>query len=115
MQWLIDGALAYQEQGLNPPQAVLEATASYFEDEDTLAQWIAECCETGPDLWDKPTLLFNSWKDFTAAANFIPGPNKDFKSKIEAAGYRYHKTGLRGRHYEGIQIKPSNSNQEGHE
>jgi putative DNA primase/helicase len=107
MQWLIDGTLAYQEQGLNPPQAVLEATESYFEDEDTLAQWVAECCETGPDIWDTTALLFKSWKDFAAAANFIPGSNKDFKSKLEAGGYRYHRTGLRGRHYEGIQVKPS--------
>jgi putative DNA primase/helicase len=109
MQWLIDGALAYQEQGLNPPQAVLEATESYFEDEDTLAQWIAECCETVTEYWDKPTLLFNSWKDFAVAANFMPGSNKEFKSKMEATGYRYHKTGPRGRHYEGIRLNASNS------
>ena len=108
MQWLIDGALAYQEKGLNPPQVVLDATESYFEDEDTLAQWIAECCETDPNLWDKPTLLFNSWKEFAAAANFVPGSNKNFKSKLEAAGYRYHRTGPRGRHYEGIKVKQSN-------
>ncbi len=63
----------------------------------------------GTDLWDKPTLLFNSWKDFAAAANFIPGSNKDFKSKLEAAGYRYHRTGPRGRHYEGIKAKPNHS------
>ncbi len=109
MQWLIDGALAYQEQGISPPQAVLEATESYFEDEDTLAQWIAECCETGPNLWDKPTLLFNSWKDFAVAANFIPGSNKNFKSKLEAAGFGYHRTGPRGGHNEGIKTKSSNA------
>ena len=105
MQWLIDGALTYQEQGLNAPQAVLEATESYFEDEDTLAQWIAECCETGPDYWETPSLLFNSWKRYSTAANLLPGTNKDFKGKLEAAGFHWHRTGLRGRYHEGIRVK----------
>lgn len=105
MIWLIDGVVNYCEHGLNPPQAVLDATESYFEDEDIIAQWIAECCETGTDYWGKSKPLFTSWKDFAMAANFAPGSDRDFKSKTEAAGYRYKRSGPRGRHFQGIQEK----------
>jgi putative DNA primase/helicase len=109
MSWLIDGVVSYCEQGLNPPQAVLDATEGYFEDEDIIAQWIAECCETGPDYWGKSKPLFISWKAFATAANFVPGSDRDFKSKMEAAGYWYNRTGLKGRHFMGIQQKSSYS------
>jgi putative DNA primase/helicase len=106
MRWLIDGAVAYCDQGLNPPQSVLEATEHYFEDENTLAQWMADCCETATEYWETPTGLFNSWKAYASASNFSPGTNKDFKSKLEAVGIRQSRTGKRGRRYEGIKLKP---------
>ena len=65
--------------------------------------------KAGARFWEKPTLLFKSWKDFATESNFIPGSNKDFKSKLEAGGYRCHRTGPRGRHYEGIRLKASSS------
>ncbi len=105
MQWMIDGAVEYQKQGLMPPKSVIEATESYFEDENTIQQWIFDNCEVASEFWETPTRLFNSWKSYAKAANLMPGTNKDFKSKMESTGYRYSKTGLRGRHYVGIKVK----------
>ena len=42
LAWLVRGYLEYQRQGLNPPKAVLEATAKYRRDEDILAPFIEE-------------------------------------------------------------------------
>ena len=109
MQWMIDGVIDYNEQGLNPPQSVRDATQSYFEDEDSLKQWIVDKCETGPDYWASPATLFDSWKTYATAANLKCGTNKNFKSKLESAGYRYMRTGKRGRHYIGIKLKPDYS------
>ncbi len=105
MQWLVDGAAAYHLEGLKPPAVVIEATESYFEDEDLIAQWAGAYCETGKDYWDLTGSLFNSWKQFGISANFRPGSDSEFKKKMESAGYRYHKTGSRGRHYQGIRLK----------
>lgn len=105
LQWMINGVVEYQKQGLRPPQSVIEATESYFEDENTLQQWVTDCCEISPDYWETPTRLFNSWKSYATAANLMPGTNKDFKSKMESTRYRYSKTGIRGRHYIGIKVK----------
>jgi len=79
LQWMISGVVEYNRQGLNPPKAVIDATDAYFQDEDTLQQWIADCCMTEPDYWEPPALLFNSWKRYAKAANLDCGTQKDFK------------------------------------
>ncbi len=107
MRWMIDGVIQYNEIGLNPPKSVIDATESYFEDEDSLQQWISDKCEIGNKCWENPTALFNSWRAYATDANLRCGDNKGFKSKLEAAGYRHARTGQRGRHFEGIKLKPS--------
>ena len=46
LQWMIDGCRQWSETGLNPPGAVRAATEGYLGEEDTLAQWVEECCVT---------------------------------------------------------------------
>src|SRR5579872_7285155 len=44
LRWLVDGCLAWQRDGLPEVDAIREATASYFRDEDTVGQFFeAEC------------------------------------------------------------------------
>lgn len=108
LQWAIDGALDYQKQGLSPPKAVTSATDAYFEDQDILQQWIVDCCDIGPDYWEPPTLLFNSWKEYAKAANLRAGTTSTFKDKLENAGYpQRNSRAMGGRYYEGIAIKPA--------
>ena len=42
LQWMINGCLKWQEIGLVQPEVVKEATSSYMDMEDVLADWIAE-------------------------------------------------------------------------
>jgi P4 family phage/plasmid primase-like protien len=48
LQWMIEGCLLWQRDGLGQPQAVQAATANYLPDQDTLGQWIEECCDAEP-------------------------------------------------------------------
>src|SRR6516165_8725354 len=62
LRWLIDGCLAWQRVGLVRPPVVTEATAEYFEEQDTIRHWIEERCHTGKGgLWCSSTDLFTSW------------------------------------------------------
>jgi putative DNA primase/helicase len=38
--WALQGCLEWQAEGLNPPAAVIEATAEYFDDEDSFGRWL---------------------------------------------------------------------------
>jgi putative DNA primase/helicase len=42
MRWCLDGCLEWQQKGLAPPKIVTDATAAYFEDQDTIKQWIED-------------------------------------------------------------------------
>jgi putative DNA primase/helicase len=41
LRWMIDGCLEWQKIGLAPPKIVTDATNEYFNDQDTLKQWLA--------------------------------------------------------------------------
>ena len=42
LRWMIDGAVAWQREGLGIPSTVEEASRSYLDAEDTLAEFISE-------------------------------------------------------------------------
>lgn len=44
LAWLVQGALAWQRDGLRTPARIVEATQEYRSTEDHFAQFVAECC-----------------------------------------------------------------------
>jgi putative DNA primase/helicase len=108
LRWLIDGCLAWQQKGLSPPIIVQDATAEYFADQDVLARWIEERCETGAGLGYTASGLFKSWKDYAIANGEEPRTTKWFKPQMERLGYRSAKDCelFRGRGFRGIQVRP---------
>ena len=44
LAWVVRGCLEWQERGLDPPPAVIDATKEYRRDEDLLGHFIQECC-----------------------------------------------------------------------
>lgn len=65
LAWVISGAVDWYQGGkiLNEPEAVREATKSYRQEQDTLRDWINECCET-PDQMAE-TLAKELYKSYT--------------------------------------------------
>ena len=47
LAWLVRGCLAWQKEGLKPPDKVKLATEEYRESEDDIARFISECCVVG--------------------------------------------------------------------
>lgn len=65
LSWLVRGCLAWQHEGLRPPETVRLATEQYQHEEDDWARFIAECCVEDPDKRTKASELlkaFNTWK-----------------------------------------------------
>ena len=53
MQWMIEGCLDWQANGLLKPASVLAATEEYFSDQDLFAHWLAEECICEPGNMDR--------------------------------------------------------------
>jgi len=103
LAWMIEGCLAWQHEGLNPPAAVRDATDAYLGEEDSFAQWIEECCTIGNGCWGVGADLWSSWKEWAAANNERPGTRKAFADAMASHGLRPGKSrGARG--YAGVEL-----------
>lgn len=103
LQWAIDGCLEWRRNGLNPPQAVLDATQAYLEAEDSFSTWLDDCCERKPGVWELGSVLFASWKGWAERAGESPGSMKRFAQTIEAHGFDAKRTHA-GRGFSGLRL-----------
>jgi putative DNA primase/helicase len=63
LAWIVRGARRYLAEGLDPPDAIEDATESYRDDENAVGRFITERCEIGP-YTEPPSVLYASWKDW---------------------------------------------------
>ena len=100
LQWAIEGALEWQRIGLRAPQAVLDATAEYFDDEDPHGNWLRERTATAPTTaFINSHSLYEDWREWCGARGEIPGSEKRFVQTLQGRGLERKKqggTGLRG-------------------
>ena len=64
LAWLVRGCLAWQQEGLNPPEQVKMALRAYHKDEDLLASFIDDCCKCGPDLDVQAGKLYSTYQEW---------------------------------------------------
>jgi putative DNA primase/helicase len=62
LTWLVRGCLGWQQQGLKAPANVSSATKEYQADEDTLQQFIDECCVVGASFTVTAQSLYDAFK-----------------------------------------------------
>ena len=82
-----DGCLEWQAEGLNPPAAVIEATAEYFDDEDRFGQWLAECCVRDPMAHETTRDLYAAWSAWAQRCGMSAGTEPKFRSALKARGF----------------------------
>ncbi len=93
LQWMVDGCLAWQSQGLRRPAVVSEATESYLAAEDALARWIEDRCITGVNYRETTSALFANWQQW-ASTNEEPCRSRNSSPSIwkRAASQRRGRT-----------------------
>jgi P4 family phage/plasmid primase-like protien len=107
LHWMVEGCLAWQREGLNPPAAVVEATEEYLKSEDTLGRWLEECCTVGKAEWASSAELWSSWKSWTVRGGEWTGSRKAFVEKLEECGRGFVSAKNKGeRGYRGLSVRP---------
>lgn len=64
LSWMIEGAAAWHECGLDTPQRIAAASREYMESNDDVLAWIEECCKTGPEYESSSRDLYQSFATF---------------------------------------------------
>lgn len=66
LRWCIDGALAWQARGLDVPRSLAAASEAYFDEEDTIGQFLADETQADPHAFtasEDLILRFNQWAE----------------------------------------------------
>jgi P4 family phage/plasmid primase-like protien len=87
LRWMIDGAVRYFNEGLEPSPAVKAATVEYFEENDTIQQWLDERAILGVDFVEKGALAYGDYQEWAHQQGFShPLTRNKFSSKLKAKG-----------------------------
>jgi putative DNA primase/helicase len=104
LTWLVDGHLAWRQYGLCPPAIVTEATDKYREGEDTLGEFLFECCELDDSLRVGSSKLYGVFEEWhhKRVGKFVPSQKK-FGGWMTDKGFEKIKSGTV--HYQGLALK----------
>lgn len=105
--WVVQGALDWMKAGrlVRPPEVQAEGQ-EYKESQDSMADWIAECCVTGESAERVSTdALRSSFNDFANRTGDRPLSQTHFKERMEARGFKYRRLDNR-RFFQGISLAP---------
>jgi putative DNA primase/helicase len=93
LQWAINGCLAWQKMGLNPPDRVLATTEEYFADQDTLGAFIDDRCELSPGLWAPSSIIYNAYTQWARSNGEYALPRRRFTDQLAFRGLNSVKRG----------------------
>lgn len=114
LRWIVEGSIAWHRDGLMPPGTALEAKQEYQEGEETLGQWVRDCCLTGEDAGEQcaekltdggtNTVLYAHYKLWMSNAGFQAVNQRNFTMELKNMGFAYVKShGRRG--FLGIRVR----------
>lgn len=100
LNWIVRGAREWHEHGLEEPAPVVEATASYRADEDSLAAFVEEYCELHPSYRVAMPDLWKAYEEWCQSSGADPVTKTTFGKMLNERGYditkdRRYRTGLR--------------------
>ncbi|ESZ65712.1 phage/plasmid primase, P4 family [Mesorhizobium sp. L103C131B0] len=105
LDWLIEGCLDWQEEGLKPPQAVVAASEAYLAEEDTFGRWMADRCELDPNDWTSSADLFGDYDAYARQGREHVGNRTDFTEKLLAQKVIVAERTNAGRGYRGVKLR----------
>jgi putative DNA primase/helicase len=104
LRWAVEGCLAWQREGLEPPAAVRAAVDEYRSEMDTVGQFIEERCDLERTALTKSGVLRKSYEGWCEANGERPMSTTAFGLRLQEKGLR-REHGRRGSSYEGIAVR----------
>lgn len=87
LAWAVRGCLDWQDGGLRPPTAVIEARASYRQESDHIRRFIEDCCECIPGAQVATGKLFAVYRQWCEGEAEQPLSSTAFGNEMSSRGY----------------------------
>jgi len=95
LAWLVRGCLAWQREGLNPPDIVKAATREYRKEEDMVENFLNSRCIIGSDYQTRANILYKAYQSWAEEMGLkgatMTGPKfwKEMQKRFEHGGKRH--------------------------
>ena len=83
LAWALEGCLAWQAHGLRQPKCVADATDEYFDEEDTIGEFLEEECQQHPQAREAVADVFERWRQRAEKRSEYIGTGKGNAGKAE--------------------------------
>ncbi len=110
LNWMVQGCLEWQKQGLNPPSKVRSASEAYQQEMDGVGIYLAECTELAPGSQTTKKALYNDYSNWCELNGYEKLTKNKFGQKLIARGMEEGRTGEMGHFWKKIAILNPNEN-----
>ena len=91
LNWILNGYELFRNEGLKPPERVVQATKSYRYQSDSLMRWYEDRCKR-----DDESLLgaqdgYLNYQEWCKEREFLPNNNRLFKERLVRLGHEHVK------------------------
>ncbi len=103
LRWAIEGCRSWQEKGLAPAPCVENFTASYFESEDVLGQFLTECCAVDPACKIGSRILYSAYVQWSSRQGESALSQRSFLRDMAARGFTPYRSAQQ-RYVKGLRL-----------
>jgi putative DNA primase/helicase len=107
LNWLVEGAMRWCEEGLKTPSIITSATDEYRSEMDIIGNFIKERCVQGEDGSIRARELFKCYQDWCDDHNEHAVSERFFGLRLKEIGLEQKKMND-GRYWQGVRIKTGN-------
>ena len=102
LNWAIQGCLDWQEQGLNPPQIVLDQISAYKTEMDSIAQFVDQECDLDPEAKFGASKMYDEYKNWCISMGRKPQSATAVKRALGRIKGVYQSRTNKGNMWQGI-------------
>lgn len=106
LNWALEGARAWQNGGLQPPDVVLAATEGYRAEMDVLGEWLAERCVLGERESAGATDLYTSYQRWAESSGEHVMSQTALGRRLMERGFDRRRSAS-GQVWHGVSLRPT--------
>lgn len=110
LNWMIEGCMMWQKDGLKVPESIIAATIEYKEEQDTLNEFFTDCCEVDPKVESYVLPIFQMYQAWAKVHDIdYPYKQKGFPVALVERGYKKVPKDHVGIRIKGLKLSVSSS------
>jgi putative DNA primase/helicase len=94
LNWIVEGCLKWQRDGLGVPTIVKEATGDYRDESDPIGEFVSDCCIVHTDASVSAANLWEEYQHYVRENGLsYPLDRKMFTQRLETRGFKRGRAG----------------------